>query len=124
MSAAVPRSQAYLSTSVVVVGGLLGGFVVGRLTRRRSLGGAVFGAAGVLAGVQWLQNRGPVTAATLTGIYVGAMGLSHPLAKRIGAIPAVLVSGAAAGAAAYALHDRYLTAGLDPAERPAPGYTA
>jgi hypothetical protein len=38
--------------------------------------------------------------------YVGAFGLSHPLAKRIGSWPAVLTVSAATAAASYVAADR------------------
>lgn len=42
---------------------------------------------------------GPRAAAGLVGLYAGAMGASHPLAKRIGAWPSVVaVSAVVAGA--------------------------
>ena len=58
-------------------------------------------AAGLYAGRTWLARRGPATTAVLGATYVVGFGLSHPLAKKIGAWPAVLtVTGVAAGAAA------------------------
>src|SRR5699024_2160390 len=52
-------------------------------------------------GRTWLARRGAATTAVLGATYVLGFGLSHPLAKKIGAWPAVLtVTGVAAGAAA------------------------
>lgn len=118
MSEPTSEPEVFLSTSVAVAAGLAGGFILGRRTKRRAVAGAVFGGVGLLVGTQWFQNRGPVTAAILGSVYVAAMGLSHPLAKRVGAIPAVLLASAAASAAAYMMHDKYVTVGLDPAEQP------
>jgi hypothetical protein len=42
----------------------------------------------------------------LLGIYAAAFAGSHPLAKRIGAWPAVLAAAAASGAASWVLADR------------------
>ncbi len=42
----------------------------------------------------------------LLGTYLGAFGVSHPLAKKLGAWPSVLTVTAAASGAAYALADR------------------
>jgi len=93
-------------TAPLVAGSLVGGYAVGRATKVRALAGVVLAAGGVLAGRQWLARSGPATTTALAVTYVGAFGLSHPLAKRIGAWPSVLtVAGVAAGAA-WALSDR------------------
>ncbi len=118
MTEQLPDHQVFMSTSIAVAGGLLGGFVVGRLTKNRLVAGTIFGGVGLLVGTQWFHNRGPRTAAILGAVYVGAMGLSHPLAKRVGAIPAVVLASGAAAAASYVLHDKHVTVGLDPAEQP------
>ncbi|HEU4841005.1 MAG TPA: hypothetical protein VFT09_06160, partial [Ilumatobacteraceae bacterium] len=89
-----------LPTAPVVAAGLVGGYLVARETGIRPLGGAVLVAAGAVAGRQWLRAVGPAGTAVLTAIYLGGFGLSHPLAKRIGAWPAVL--GAAGVSAASA----------------------
>ena len=81
--------------------GLIGGFGAARATGSRPLGGAVLAAVG--AGTWFVANRGggPVKASVLTAVYLGAFGGSHPLAKRLGAWPAVYaVAGATAVAAA------------------------
>ena len=46
-----------------------------------------------------------LAAALLTGAYTAAFGLSHPLAKKIGAWPAVFTAAGASAAAAYLLSD-------------------
>ncbi|MFC7455953.1 hypothetical protein ACFQS2_01990 [Brachybacterium sp. GCM10030267] len=90
-----------VSTAPVVATGLIGGWLTARETGLRPLGGVVLAAAGLYAGRTWLARRGPATAAALGATYVLGFGLSHPLAKKIGAWPAVLtVTGVAAGAAA------------------------
>jgi len=77
--------------------GLLGGYQTARATKNRQLGGAVLAAAGVAAFLGWKKNAGTGTAVALTATYVGAFGASHPLAKKIGAWPAVYaVTGATA----------------------------
>ena len=63
-------------------------------------------AAGLWCAKEWSRRAGPRTATTLLGVYGAAFAGSHPLAKRIGAWPAVLTSAAAAGSAAWALSDR------------------
>lgn len=92
-----------IPTAPLVAVGLVGGFAAARFTGKRPLGGAVLAAAGVAAGKGWVEKVGPVGAAALTAVYVGAFGASHPLAKKIGAWPSVgVVTAVAAAAAAVA----------------------
>lgn len=44
--------------------------------------------------------------AALVATYIGAFGLSHPLARRIGAWPSVLAVSAITAAASYVAADR------------------
>lgn len=91
------------TTAPLVAAGLIGGFVVARVTKVRWLGGVVFSAAGAAAATSWARTLGPVPTAALSAGYAAAMGLSHPLAKKVGAWPAVvLVTAAATGAAVWA----------------------
>ncbi|TQN32312.1 hypothetical protein FHX37_2263 [Haloactinospora alba] len=69
--------------------GLIGGYAVARGTRRRALGGAVMAACGVPAFESWRRRSGVAAAAAVTGGYVGAAAVSHPLAKKLGAWPSV-----------------------------------
>ncbi|MCT1777085.1 hypothetical protein [Brachybacterium sp. p3-SID957] len=90
-----------VSTAPVVAVGLIGGWLTARETGIRPLGGVVLAAAGIWAGRTWLARRGPATTAVLGATYLLGFGLSHPLAKKIGAWPAVLtVAGVSAGASA------------------------
>lgn len=90
-----------VNTAPVVATGLIGGWLTARETGIRPLGGVVLAAAGLYVGRTWLARRGPATTAVLGATYVVGFGLSHPLAKKVGAWPAVLtVAGVAAGAAA------------------------
>ncbi|PFG18586.1 hypothetical protein [Serinibacter salmoneus] len=91
-------------TSPIVAAGLIGGYAVARATGVRPLGGAVLAACGILAGREWAKRGIPETVG-LSVLYVASFGLSHPLAKKIGAWPAVLTVTAAAAGAAYAMHD-------------------
>jgi hypothetical protein len=93
-------------TAPVVAGALIGGYLVARTTKIRALGGAVLLAGGAVAGRQWLATAGPLGAAALTAVYLGGFGASHPLAKKIGAWPAVLVAAGTSAAAAAILCDR------------------
>lgn len=93
-------------TAPVVAFGLAGGYLVASETGIRPLGGIVLGLAGLYAGRTWLARSGPAVAAGLGAAYLLAFGLSHPLAKQIGAWPAVGVVTAAAAGLAYAASDR------------------
>jgi hypothetical protein len=84
--------------------GLVAGFATARATGNRRLGGAVWAAAGVLCLPRW-RRAGPGRAALLGGAYVAAMGGSHPLAKRVGAWPAVEVVSTGMAALAWVLGD-------------------
>jgi len=82
--------------------GLIGGWLVARRTRRE-VGGIVFAAFGAMAGARWAATVSKPAAAALGLAYSSAMGLSHPLSKRIGPWPAVLtVAGAVAAASLVA----------------------
>jgi hypothetical protein len=77
------------ATSALAAGGLLGGFAVARRSHNRQLGGAVLAAVGVACTTQWQKSSGSARAGALIGTYLVAFGASHPLAKKIGAWPAV-----------------------------------
>ncbi|MCQ1999847.1 hypothetical protein NNX37_03935 [Arthrobacter sp. zg-Y108] len=86
-------------TPLITTAGLIGGYKTARSTGNRQLGGAVLAAAGAGAFALWKRDAGTGTAAALTAGYVAAFGLSHPLAKKMGAWPAVYtVTGAVAAA--------------------------
>ncbi|MGN6090318.1 MAG: hypothetical protein ACTHMZ_05865 [Actinomycetes bacterium] len=89
--ASLPLSPASLAAAT----GLLGGFALAQSTGRRELGGAAFAAGGALAERQWLRTTGRVPAVGLGLGYAGAMGVSHPLAKKLGAWRSVLTVTAA-----------------------------
>ncbi|MDO4784978.1 MAG: hypothetical protein Q3997_07845 [Propionibacteriaceae bacterium] len=87
-----------VNTAAVVSVGLIGGWLTARETGVRPVGGALLVAAGAWAARSWLAKRGPGAALGLSALYAAAFGLSHPLAKKIGAWPAVLaVTGVVAG---------------------------
>ena len=116
MSIAIKPAES-VKTAPVVAAGLIGGWLTARETGIRPLGGVVLAAAGIYAGRTWLARRGPATTAVLGATYVLGFGLSHPLAKKIGAWPAVLtVTAASAGAAALlsdAAYGEWLPADAD-----------
>jgi hypothetical protein len=93
-------------TSPVVAAGLIGGFAIARHSGRRELGGLFLAGCGAWSARQWAHAGGPRLALGLGLTYVGAFGVSHPLAKRIGAWPSVLAVTAVAAGAAAALADR------------------
>lgn len=86
--------------------GLVGGYAVARFSKRRPLGGVVLAGAGAVAARGWKDTAGVPVAAGLTGLYLAAFGASHPLAKKIGAWPAVFTAAGTVAAASYLLADR------------------
>ncbi|PMC74471.1 hypothetical protein [Brachybacterium sp. UMB0905] len=100
MTTALKPAESVRTAPVVAVG-LIGGWLTARETGIRPLGGVVLAAAGLYAGRTWLARRGPATTAVLGATYLLGFGVSHPLAKKIGAWPAVLtVTGVSAAASA------------------------
>ncbi|GIF68394.1 hypothetical protein Ais01nite_64290 [Asanoa ishikariensis] len=93
-------------TAAITAGSLIGGWQLARRTGIRPLGGAVLAAGGVVAGREWARHTSPAVTGALLATYVGAFGLSHPLAKRIGAWPSVLAVAALTAAVSYAAADR------------------
>lgn len=100
------RSASSVRTAPIVATGLIGGYLAARETGIRPLGGVLLGLAGAYAGRTWLAKKGPATTAALSALYVGGFGLSHPLAKKIGAWPSVLGVAAVSAGASWALVDR------------------
>lgn len=100
------RDADLVQTAPVTALGLVGGYLVARETGIRPLGGVVLGGAGLLAGRSWLARTDPATTAALSAIYLGGFGASHPLAKKVGAWPAVLGVAALSAAASHLLSDR------------------
>lgn len=95
-----------IPTAPIVAGSLVGGYLVARETKVRPLGGAVLLAGGALCAREWVRHAGPVGAVALGAVYLGAFGASHPVAKKIGAWPAVLSAAGVSAAAAWAVSDR------------------
>ncbi len=95
-----------IPTAPVVAGSLIAGYLVARETGIRPLGGVVLAAGGAWCTRSWVTTRGPATAGVLLTTYLGGFGLSHPLAKKIGAWPAVLTVAGISGTAAWVLADR------------------
>ncbi|MFJ3893887.1 MULTISPECIES: hypothetical protein [unclassified Streptomyces] len=95
-----------IPSSLVAASGLVGGFGVARWTRKRQLGGVVLAAAGATAANQWRQQAGGKAAGALTVTYIAAFAGSHPLAKRVGAWPAVFGVAGVVALASWAVADR------------------
>ncbi|GAA2713236.1 hypothetical protein [Actinoplanes palleronii] len=93
-------------TAVITAGSLIGGWQIARRTGIRPLGAVVLAAGGVLAGREWSRRTSPAVTTALAATYLGAFGLSHPLARKIGPWPAVLAVSALTAAASYAAADR------------------
>lgn len=99
------RNARQVSSAAVSAFGLVGGYLVARETGIRPLGGVVLAAAGIYAGRTWNVTSGPGATALLGGTYIGAFGASHPLAKKVGAWPAIAAVTAATSGLSYALVD-------------------
>lgn len=93
--------MAGVPASVVAAGGLVGGYGVARWTRKRALGGVALTAAGALAAREWHARSGAVVATGLTTAYVAAFAGSHPLARKVGAWPAVFAVAGGMAAASW-----------------------
>src|SRR5690349_6583285 len=98
--------MAKVPSAVVAAGGLVGGYGVARWTGKRPLGGAVLGVAGAAAARQWRERAGGPAAGALTDTYVFAFAGSHPLAKKVGAWPAVLGVAGVVGLDSWVVVDR------------------
>ena len=101
------QSPATVPSAALVSAGLVGGYGTARLTGVRPLGGLALLACGVAAGRTWFTTAGPATTAGLGVLYAAGFGLSHPLAKPLGAWPSVLTVTAVNAAASWALVDRH-----------------
>ncbi|MDX6364677.1 hypothetical protein ACFVYF_26355 [Streptomyces sp. NPDC058274] len=98
--------MAKVPAAAVAASGLIGGYGVARWTRKRPLGGAVLAVAGAAAAQQWRQQAGGKAAGALSVAYVAAFAGSHPLAKKVGAWPAVFGVAGAVALASWVVADR------------------
>ncbi|GAB2789037.1 MULTISPECIES: hypothetical protein [Streptomyces] len=92
--------------SVLAASGLVGGYGVARWTRKRPLGGVVLAVAGAAAAREWRERAGGKAAGALSVAYVAAFAGSHPLAKKVGAWPAVFGVAGAVALTSWAVADR------------------
>ncbi|MEU4255310.1 hypothetical protein AB0B42_03655 [Streptomyces fradiae] len=95
--------------AVVAAGGLIGGYGVARWTGKRPLGGVALAAAGAVAAREWRRRGGNAAAAGLSAAYVAAFAGSHPLAKKVGAWPAVFSVAGGMAATSWAVTRRERT---------------
>ncbi|MEV6953958.1 hypothetical protein [Streptomyces sp. NPDC051183] len=98
--------MARVPSSAVAAAGLVGGYAVARWSKRRPLGGVVLAAAGIAAGREWHRSGGAPAAAGLGALYLAGFAGAHPLAKKVGAWPAVLGATAVVATAAWVVADR------------------
>ncbi|MEU9853874.1 hypothetical protein [Streptomyces sp. NPDC047974] len=92
-----------IPSPAIAAAGLVGGYAVARWTKKRPLGGVVLAVAGGAAAREWQRVGGAKAAVGLSAAYVAAFGGSHPLAKKIGAWPAVFSVAGAMGVASWAV---------------------
>ncbi|MFJ5710235.1 hypothetical protein [Streptomyces sp. NPDC093105] len=91
----------------IAAAGLVGGYAVARWTKKRPLGGVVLAVAGGVAAREWQRVGGVKAAVGLSAAYVAAFGGSHPLARKVGAWPAVFsVAGGMAAVSWAATRER------------------
>ncbi|WP_406000599.1 hypothetical protein [Streptomyces sp. NBC_00829] len=95
--------MAKIPAAAVAASGLVGGYSVARWTKKRPLGGIALATAGAVAARQWHRAAGPKAAAGLSVAYVAAFAGSHPLAKKVGAWPAVFAVAGGVALASWAV---------------------
>ena len=102
------RVQTRFPSAVAVAVGLAAGFGVAQGTGVRALGGIVFAAGGVAAGLLWYRRRGAAVALVLGVVYLAAFVLAHVLALGVGwpAWVAVGLLTAVTAALSWAVADR------------------
>ncbi|GGR78488.1 hypothetical protein GCM10010252_16450 [Streptomyces aureoverticillatus] len=98
--------MAKIPAAAVAASGLVGGYATARFTKKRPLGGAVLAIAGAAAAQQWRQQAGAKAAAALSAAYIAGFAGSHPLAKKVGAWPAVLGVAGSVALASWVVVDR------------------
>ncbi|MFI8366096.1 hypothetical protein [Streptomyces sp. NPDC085466] len=92
-----------IPSPAIAAAGLVGGYAVARWSGKRPLGGVVLAVAGGVAAREWRRVGGGKVAAGLAGAYVAAFAGSHPLAKKVGAWPAVFSAAGGMAATAWAV---------------------
>ena len=77
-------SRTSLPSALPVAIGLAAGFAIAQGTGVRALGGLVFAAGGVAAGLLWRRRRGWAVTTGLAAVYLVAFVLAHVLAIGVG----------------------------------------
>jgi len=91
-----------LFTSLLAGVTLAVGFGVAQVTGNRPVGGVVLVVGAAICGYQWWRSAGPIPAFASEFVFFAAFVASHPLAKQMGAWPAVAVVGVATAVISYA----------------------
>ena len=76
-----------------------------QLVRAPLRGGVVLAAGGAIAAREWAARVGTAKMFALLAVYLLGFGASHPLAKKIGAWPAVFTAAGASAVAAHVVSD-------------------
>ncbi|MFE3072267.1 hypothetical protein [Streptomyces sp. NPDC059247] len=92
-----------LPSPAIAAAGLVGGYAVARWSGKRAFGGVVLVGAGGVAAYEWRRVGGAKVAAGLGAVYLAGFAGSHPLARKIGAWPAVFSAAGAVAAASWAV---------------------
>lgn len=98
--------MAKVPAAAVAASGIVGGYAIARWTKKRPLGGVALAAAGAVAARQWQRTGGTKASVGLSAAYLAAFGVSHPLAKKVGAWPAVFTVAGTVAAASWAVTRR------------------
>jgi hypothetical protein len=96
-----------MPTAPLAAGSLIAGYAVAAGSGSRALGGIVLAIGGLWCVWIWVRRHGPRTAATLAGVGLAALVLSHVLALALGAWPSVLIVASATAVAAWRLADSH-----------------
>ncbi|MEK8143462.1 hypothetical protein NKH18_19150 [Streptomyces sp. M10(2022)] len=97
--------MAKVPAAAVAASGIVGGYGIARWTRSgRSAGRAR--RRGSLAAYEWNRQAGARAAVGLSAAYIAAFAGSHPLAKKVGAWPAVFAVAGGVAAASWAVTRR------------------
>ena len=92
-----------LFTSLLAGMTLAVGFGVAQITGNRPVGGIVLVIGAAICGYRWWQSAGRLPTFASELVFFAAFVASHPLAKQIGAWPAVAVAGAVTVVVSFAL---------------------
>ncbi|MFJ2112819.1 hypothetical protein ACIOEX_13165 [Streptomyces sp. NPDC087850] len=95
-----------IPATAVAATGIIGGYAIARWTKKRPLGGVALAAAGAVAAYEWHRAGGSKASVGLSTAYIAAFAGSHPLAKKIGAWPAVFTAAGTVSAASWAVTRR------------------